>query len=153
MIVLRIQQVTMLQHRNIATNDLQMERNLTGGLPVVYQGHLANLGPFGERLTPAHEKKQEGCAGACRSVGLQNGQREKCSDAWDEHVCKWDAHDDMIWDAWHEQNAKRKTKPDHGGNIITHSRKWQELELQIWKVTSGVLQQELIYHEIVEAKP
>ena len=32
-----------------------------------------------------------------------------------------------------------KTKPDHEGNIITHSQKWQELELQIWKVTSGVL--------------
>ena len=62
-------------------NDLQMERNLTGGLPVVYQGHLANLGPFRERLTPAHEKKQEGCAGACGSVELQNGQRGKCSDA------------------------------------------------------------------------
>ena len=44
-------------------NDLQMERNLTGGLPVVYQGHLTSLGPFRERLTPAHEKKQEGCAG------------------------------------------------------------------------------------------
>ena len=27
-------------------NDLQMERNLTGGLPVVYQGHLTSLGPF-----------------------------------------------------------------------------------------------------------
>ena len=62
-------------------NDLQMERNLTGGLPVVYQGHLARLGPFRERLTPAHEKRQEGCAGARGSVGLQNGQRGKCSDA------------------------------------------------------------------------
>ena len=41
-------------------NDLQMERNLTGGLPVVYQGHLTSLGPFRERLTPAHERKQEG---------------------------------------------------------------------------------------------
>ena len=29
-----------------ASNDLQMERNLTGGLPVLYQGHSANLGPF-----------------------------------------------------------------------------------------------------------
>ena len=28
------------------SNDLQMEQNLTGGLPVVYQGHLARLGPF-----------------------------------------------------------------------------------------------------------
>ena len=36
-----------------------MERNLIGGLPVVYQGHLANLGPFQEFLAPAHEKRQE----------------------------------------------------------------------------------------------
>ena len=64
-----------------ASNDLQMVRNLTGGLPVVYQGHLANLGPFREHLTPTHEKRQEGCAGACGSVGLRNGQQGKCSDA------------------------------------------------------------------------
>ena len=62
-------------------NDLQMERNLTGGLPVVYQGHLTSLGPFRECLTPAHERKQEGRAGGDVSAGLQNGQREKCSDA------------------------------------------------------------------------
>ena len=28
------------------SNGLQMARNLTGGLPVVYQGRLANLGSF-----------------------------------------------------------------------------------------------------------
>ena len=61
-------------------NDLQMERNLTGGLPVVYQGHLTSLGPFRERSTPAHEKKQEGCAGGGGSAGFQNRQRGKCSD-------------------------------------------------------------------------
>ena len=49
-------------------NDLQMERNLTGGLPVVYQGHLASLGPFGERSTPAHEKKNK--RGAPEEVGV-----------------------------------------------------------------------------------
>ena len=43
-----------------APNGLQMERNLTGGLPVVYQGHLTRLGPFRERSTPAHEKKTRG---------------------------------------------------------------------------------------------
>ena len=43
-----------------ASNDLQMERNLIGGLLVVYQGHLASLGPFRECLTPAHEKRQKG---------------------------------------------------------------------------------------------
>ena len=41
-------------------NDLQMARNLTGGLPVLYQGRLANLGSFRESLTPAHEKRQKG---------------------------------------------------------------------------------------------
>ena len=40
-------------------NDLQMARNLTGGLLVLYQGRLANLGPFRERLTPTHEKRQK----------------------------------------------------------------------------------------------
>ena len=44
-------------------NDLRMERNLTGSLPVVYQGHLTSLGPFRESLTPAHEKKTKGAAG------------------------------------------------------------------------------------------
>ena len=42
------------------SNGLQMARNLTGGLPVVYQGRLANLGPFQESLTPTHEKGQKG---------------------------------------------------------------------------------------------
>ena len=42
------------------SNGLQMARNLTGGLPVVNQGRLANLGPIRERLTPAHEKRQKG---------------------------------------------------------------------------------------------
>ena len=45
------------------SNGLQMARNLTGGLPVVYQGFLANLGPFRECLTPTQEKRQEGDAG------------------------------------------------------------------------------------------
>ena len=42
------------------SNELQMARNLTGGLPVVYRGRLANLGPIRERITPAHEKRQKG---------------------------------------------------------------------------------------------
>ena len=41
-------------------NDLQMARNLTGGLPMLYQGRLANLVPFRECLIPAHEKRQKG---------------------------------------------------------------------------------------------
>ena len=42
------------------SNDLQMARNLTGGLPVVYQGRLASLGPIREHLTLAHEKRRKG---------------------------------------------------------------------------------------------
>ena len=63
------------------SNDLQMARNLIGGLPVLYQGRLARLGPFRERLTPAHNERRKGNAGGHRSAGLQNGQRGKCSDA------------------------------------------------------------------------
>ena len=116
-----------------------MERNLTGGLPVVYLGHLTSLGPFRERLTPSHERKQEGCAGARGSVRLQNGRRGKCSNAWDEHVCKCDAHDDMIWNAWHGQNAKRRqTQPWRETHNL--EPKMARVGVQIWQVTSGVLQ-------------
>ena len=62
-------------------NELQIARNLTGGLPVLYQGCLANLGPFRESLIPAHNERQKGNTEGHRSDGLQNGQRGKCSDA------------------------------------------------------------------------
>ena len=39
------------------SNGLQMARNLIDGLLVVYQGRLANHGPFRECLTPAHNKR------------------------------------------------------------------------------------------------
>ena len=63
------------------SNGLQMARNLIGGLPVVYQGRLARLGPFREHLIPAHNERQKGDAGGHRSAGSQNGQRGKGSDA------------------------------------------------------------------------
>ena len=63
------------------SNEVQMERNLTSGLPVVYQGHLESLGPIRKCLTPTHEKKVEMITGGERSAGMQNGQVGKCSDA------------------------------------------------------------------------
>ena len=42
------------------SNELQIARNLTSGLPAAYQGRLANLGPFRDCLTPAHKKRQNG---------------------------------------------------------------------------------------------
>ena len=39
------------------SNEVQMARNLTGGLPVVNQGRLASLGAIRKCLTPTHEKR------------------------------------------------------------------------------------------------
>ena len=42
------------------SNEVQMARNLTVGLPVVNQGLLASIGPIRKLLTPAHEKRSKG---------------------------------------------------------------------------------------------
>ena len=42
------------------SNEVEMARNLTGGLPVVNQGRLASLDPIREHLTPAHKRRQKG---------------------------------------------------------------------------------------------
>ena len=39
------------------SNEVQMARNLTGGLPVLNQGRMTSLSPIRKRLTPAHEKR------------------------------------------------------------------------------------------------
>ena len=59
-----------------------MARNLTGGLPVVYQGRLANLGPFREGLTPALEKRQKGApedvgVSDCKTDNGENAQMDE----------------------------------------------------------------------------
>ena len=41
------------------SNEVQMVRNLTGGLPVVNQGRLASLGPIRKCLILTHERKVE----------------------------------------------------------------------------------------------
>ena len=38
-------------------NEVQMARNLTGGLPVVNQGRMTSLGPIRKCLTPTHENR------------------------------------------------------------------------------------------------
>src|SRR5512146_2541833 len=63
------------------SNEVQMVRNLTGGLPVVNQGRSASLGPMLKCLTHTHERKVERTTKGDRSAGMQNGQRGKCSDA------------------------------------------------------------------------
>ena len=66
-------------------------------------------------------------------------KRQLTTDARFMKTCRCNAQDAMRWNARHEQNAKQKTKPNHGGNNILHLRKRQELELRIWKVVSGAL--------------
>ena len=60
------------------SNKLQMARHLTGGLPVVYQGRLANLGPFRECLTPAHEKRQKGSS---EDIGVSDRETDNGENA------------------------------------------------------------------------
>ena len=62
-----------------ASNNLQMELNLTGSLPVVYQGHLARLGPFRECLTPAHERDKRG---APVHVGVSDCKTDNGEKVW-----------------------------------------------------------------------
>ena len=90
-----------------------MERNLTGGLPVVYQGHLTNLGPFRECLTPAHEKKRKGvrwrrweCRIAKRTTGKKLGCKRRTRM---QMQCAW--WHDMRCMTWTKCKTKNKTRP------------------------------------------
>ena len=44
-------------------NEVQMVRNLTGGLPVVNRGRMTSLSPIRKRLTLTHEKRYKGTPG------------------------------------------------------------------------------------------
>ena len=63
-------------------NDLQMERNLTGSLRVVYYGHLTSLGPFRESLTPDTKEKKRGApeeigAPDCKTDNGENARMQE----------------------------------------------------------------------------
>ena len=78
------------------SNKVQMAQNLTGGLPVVYQGRLSSLNPIRERLALAHEKKQKGTP---EDVGVRECKTDNGENAWMHETntyAKCDAHDDMI---------------------------------------------------------
>ena len=64
-----------------ASNDLQMEQNLIGGLPVMYEGHSTNLDPFREGFSPAHEMRFEGyngCMWECRIAKRATWKMTEC---------------------------------------------------------------------------
>ena len=58
------------------SNEVQMARNLTGGVPVVNQGRLASLGPIRGRLTPAHEKRLKGTPSDIGAPDCKTDNRE-----------------------------------------------------------------------------
>ena len=64
-----------------ASNEVEMVRNLTGGLPVVNQCRLASVGLIRKRLIPTHERKLELTTEGERSAAMQNGQQGKRSNA------------------------------------------------------------------------
>ena len=89
-----------------ASNDLQMERNLTGSLRVIYQVHSANLGPFRECFLAAQKTRSErgdGRVRVCmcleRTTERTGGTRTNAS--FEKHA---DEMQMMIWqDATHKQ--------------------------------------------------
>ena len=66
-------------------NGMKLDRRSTGSKPRPLGKSWSNP----EMVNPpTQERKVERTTGGDRSAGVQNGQREKCSDARDEHVCK-----------------------------------------------------------------
>ena len=124
-------------------NETKLDRWSPGGI----------LGPHDKpRSIPRNfntrtRKEVKGGAGGHRSVGLQNGQRGKCSDAWNEHVCKLRC----TW--WHDMRCMT-TITTHGDKTRTRGNKYNltpetaRVGVQIGKVTSGELQAMLLsfYH-------
>ena len=82
------------------SSELQMAQNLTSGLPVVYQGHLANLGPFRERLTPLTKRDKRGApvqvgVSDCKTDNGENARTHETNMYANEmHMMTWyEVHD------------------------------------------------------------
>ena len=88
-----------------ASNNLQMERNLTGGLPVIYQGHSANLVPFRERFSAAHKTRSERGDGRVRVCLCSERTMERTGGTRTDASFEKQA-DEMQMMTW--QNATRK---------------------------------------------
>ena len=73
-------------------NGTKLDRRSTSGVPRPLGKSWSILTMFNTRT----RKDTKGGVGGRRSVGSQNGQRGKSSDARDEHVCKCATHHDMM---------------------------------------------------------
>ena len=70
-----------------ASNELQMEQKLAGGLPTLKQHCTPSFIPFREHLNATHETRSERCGGARASVSvLRTDNRENRGNL---NVCKF----------------------------------------------------------------
>ena len=99
-----------------------MERNLTSGLLVIYQGHSANLDPFQNVFIPLTKQGLRGATGACECVCVQNGQRREPGEPERMQVLK-----NMQMMTW--QNATRKQRHGNYGEKLGDT----------WRIKSGAL--------------
>ena len=107
-----------------ASNDLQMERNLTGGLPVIYQGHSANLGPFRECFYPAHKTRSERGDGRVRMWLGSERTMERTGGTRTDASFKKHA-DEMQMMTWQNATCKQMTRQQQqitGGHLAHRSR-------------------------------
>ena len=116
-------------------NGKKLDRWSTGGVPRPLGKPRSILRTFNTRSWKETRGVRQ-CMWECRIAKRTTGKMLGCMRRTCMQMqCTW--WHDMRCMTW--TKCKTKNKPDHEGNIITHSRKWQELELQIWKVTSRVL--------------
>ena len=91
------------------SNEVQMARNLTGGLPVVNPGRMASLGPIRECLTPAHETRSERGDGA-RARG-PDSERTMERTGRTRTDASFEKHDDaMQMMTWQDATRKQMTR-------------------------------------------
>ena len=83
----------------------------------MYQGHLENLGPFRERLTPAHEKRQKrapedvGVSG-CKTDNWENARMHETNMYANEmHM--------MTWYEMHDMDKMKNEDKNPTMNLIT----------------------------------
>ena len=87
-----------------------------GGLPVIYQGHLANLGPFQERFSPTHETRSEGRRAHARGLDSERTTERtgetRMDASFEKHV------DEMQMMTWKKCNTQ-------ANNMATTANNWK----------------------------
>ena len=89
---------------------IQRSRLFGLGWGQLTDAHARGSVHFTERLRFRQEGKTKNKVGLRTDNKGKGGTRQLWTDASFMKTCRCNAHDAMRWHAWHEQNAKRKTK-------------------------------------------